>query len=137
MAATRATRQRLGACVRVTSARGLPLASEVADHLAALGMTIRGGYGAVEHLCATMQGDGDHARDAGAPMPGTELRVAGDGEILVKRSALTFAGYHDRAAATRDAFTDDGLWLRTAERGDLLPNGHLRLHGSPVPPRPA
>ena len=127
MAPSRAARQRLGACLRVTTARGVQLAADIVDPLAALGMTIRGGYGPVEHLCATMQHAGDHARDAGAPMPGTQLRIASEGELLIKRSALTFADYHDRAAATRDAFTSDSMWLRTGQHGELLPNGHLRL----------
>ncbi|MFL5560147.1 MAG: AMP-binding protein [Gemmatimonadaceae bacterium] len=133
MTPSRAARQLLGATLRVTTARGAPLAGEVADHLAAMGIVVRGGYGPVEHICATMQPPDDCARDSGAPMPGTELRIGDDRGVLVKRSALTFAGYHERPSATRDAFTSDGLWLRTGRRGELLPNGHLRLDASHQP----
>jgi long-chain acyl-CoA synthetase len=130
MAPSRLARQQLGGALRVTTARGTRLDDDVADYLAALGITVRGGWGPVEHLCATMQSADDCRRDAGAPMPGTELRVAGDGELLIKRSALTFNGYHERAAATRDVFTADGLWLRTGERAEILSDGQLRLAGA-------
>jgi long-chain acyl-CoA synthetase len=133
IAPNRVALQRLGTALRVATARGEPLGDGVADHLAALGMTVRRGLGPVEHPCATMQGAEDHRRDAGAPMPGTELRIGDDGELLVKRSALTFAGYHERAAATRDAFTADGVWLRTGQQGELLPDGRLRLGTSGAP----
>ena len=98
-------------------------------------MSARGrGVGPVEHPCATIQGGDDHGRDAGQAMPGTELRIADDGELLIERSALTFAGYHERAAETRDAFTSDGLWLRTGERGALLRDGRLSLGSSSLSP---
>jgi long-chain acyl-CoA synthetase len=135
MAGSRSARQKLGATLRIATARGASLAANAAEYLAAMGMTIRGGYGPVEHLCATMQPADGCSHDAGAPMPGTELGVAEDGELLVRRSALTFAGYHERAESTRDAFTRDGLWLRTGARGLLLPDGHLRLDASSLPER--
>lgn len=128
MAPSRVARQRLGAAVRVMTARGGPLANDTADCLAAIGLTIHGGYGPVEHVCATMQRAGEcGSDDAGKPMPGTELRISDDGELLVKRTALTFAGYHERPTASRDAFTSDGLWLRTGEGAALRPDGRLLL----------
>jgi long-chain acyl-CoA synthetase len=66
---------------------------------------------------------------AGRPMPGTELRVADDGELLVRRSALTFAGYWGRPEATRAAFTGDGAWLRTGDLGAVGADGRVRVTG--------
>jgi long-chain acyl-CoA synthetase len=61
-------------------------------------------------------------------MPGTELRIAADGEILVRRGELSFAGYHGRPEETRAAFSDDG-WLLTGDLGELLEDGSLRVTG--------
>jgi long-chain acyl-CoA synthetase len=65
---------------------------------------------------------------AGPAMPGTEIRIAGDGEILVRRSDLTFTGYRGRPRETAAAFTNDG-WLLTGDVGELLDGGHLRVTG--------
>jgi long-chain acyl-CoA synthetase len=62
-------------------------------------------------------------------MPGTEVRIADDGELLIRRNALTFAGYHGKPNATREAFTEDGLWLRTGDLAELGENGRLRITG--------
>jgi long-chain acyl-CoA synthetase len=62
-------------------------------------------------------------------MPGTELRIASDGGIQVRRGDLTFSGYLGRPAATEAAFTEDGEWLRTGDRGELDDRGFLRVTG--------
>ena len=51
-----------------------------------------------------------------------------DGELLVKRDALTFAGYQGKAR-DRHAFTADGHWLKTGDLAALGQNGRLRLVG--------
>jgi long-chain acyl-CoA synthetase len=65
----------------------------------------------------------------GPPMPGTEVRVADDGELLVRRSALTFDGYWQRPDDTAAAFTADGAWLRTGDRATVGADGRLHLIG--------
>jgi long-chain acyl-CoA synthetase len=62
-------------------------------------------------------------------MPGTEVRVAPDGELLVRRSALTFSGYLNKPDATRAAFSDDGAWLRTGDTAELDDEGRIRITG--------
>jgi long-chain acyl-CoA synthetase len=62
-------------------------------------------------------------------MQGTTLRIADDGEVLVRRSGLTFSGYHRRPAETMDAFTDDGAWLRTGDLGAVDADGFLHVTG--------
>jgi long-chain acyl-CoA synthetase len=105
------------------------LPAEVAEYLDALGITVLGAYGLTEHLCVAMNRPDAYRFDtAGPAMPGTELRVAADGEILVRRNALSFAGYHGRPEETRAAFTADG-WLLTGDLGELLPDGSLRVTG--------
>lgn len=119
-----------GGRVRLATSGGAKLPAEVAELLDALGVTVLGAYGLTEHLCVAMHRPERYDFDSvGVPMPGTELRIAGDGEILVRRGALTFDGYHGRPAATRDAFTADGAWLRTGDLGALDARGALHVTG--------
>ena len=119
-----------GGAVRIATSGGATLPAEVAGGLQRLGLTVLGAYGLTEHLCCTFNRPGDpRFDDVGTPMPGTEIRIASDGEILIRRSDLTFAGYHDRPDATRAAFTDDGVWLHTGDLGRLGPGGRLTVTG--------
>lgn len=62
-------------------------------------------------------------------MPGAEVRIAADGEIQVRRGALTFRGYFQRPEATREAFTPDGHWLCTGDLGTIDADGALHIIG--------
>ncbi|HEU4564176.1 MAG TPA: AMP-dependent synthetase/ligase [Gemmatimonadaceae bacterium] len=133
-AASTPCRERLaamvGARVRVATSGGAALPAEVADYLDAAGLTVLGAYGQTEHLCVAFhRADAYDTSSAGAPMPGTEVRIAPGGELLVRRGALTFDGYHGRPDETRDAFTPDGAWLRTGDLAELTPEGRLRITG--------
>ncbi|HEX6036751.1 AMP-dependent synthetase/ligase [Longimicrobium sp.] len=119
-----------GGEVRLATSGGATLPLDVAEMLDALGITILGGYGLTEHLCAVFNRPARYAFDnAGPPMPGTELGIAEDGEVLLRRGALTFSGYHGRPRETADAFTDDGGWLRTGDLGRVDAHGALRISG--------
>ncbi|HEU0299968.1 MAG TPA: AMP-binding protein [Longimicrobium sp.] len=123
-------REVFGGCARLATSGGATLPLEAAEYLDALGITVLGGYGLTEHLCTAFHRPGRYAFDsAGPPMAGTELRIAEDGEILIRRGALTFSGYHGRPDATRDAFTPDGAWLRTGDLGRIGEDGALRVLG--------
>jgi malonyl-CoA/methylmalonyl-CoA synthetase len=63
----------------------------------------------------------------GLPLPGVELRLAGDGEIQV-RGPSVFSGYWNNPAATEDAFARGG-WFRTGDIGELDDDGYLRVVG--------
>jgi long-chain acyl-CoA synthetase len=116
--------------VRLATSGGAALPQEVAETLDALGLTVLGAYGLTEHLCAVFNRPDAYGFDsAGPPMPGTTLRIADDGEILILRSDLTFAGYHGRPAESRQAFTADGSWLLTGDLGELDERGFLRVTG--------
>lgn len=120
----------LGSRVRLATSGGAALPTEVADYLDAAGLTVLGAYGQTEHLCVAFHRPNRYDTESvGPPMPGTEIRIGDDGEVLIRRGALTFAGYHDKPRESRAAFTEDGEWLLTGDLGALIPDGRLRLTG--------
>jgi long-chain acyl-CoA synthetase len=120
----------LGARVRIATSGGATLPREVADYLDAAGLTVLGAYGQTEHLCVAFHRASHYdSESVGQPMPGTEARLDADGELLLRRGPLTFAGYHGRPEETRTAFTDDGAWLRTGDLAELTEDGRLRITG--------
>lgn len=113
---------RLATCHRGTLTR------EIAEYLDACGVTVLGAYGQTEHLCITCNRPDRYRHDSvGVAMPGTSLTIASDGEILVRRGDLTFAGYHRRPLESQLAFSEDGVWLRTGDVGELDSHGFLRI----------
>lgn len=120
----------VGSKCRLATSGGATLTPAVAKQLRDAGLTVLGAYGQTEHLCIAMNRRTGYRLDAvGTPMPGTEVRIADDGELLVRRSALTFSGYHGKPDATRDAFTPDGEWLRTGDLAEQDGDGMLRITG--------
>lgn len=119
-----------GGRLRLASSGGAPLPRPSAELLDAAGVTVLGAYGLTEHLCVAFNRPGRYTFDtAGPPMPGTTLRIAEEGEILVRRSPLTFSGYLHRPEETEAAFSEDGEWLRTGDLGELTEEGFLRVTG--------
>jgi long-chain acyl-CoA synthetase len=126
----RRVRDLFGGRVRVATSGGATLPEEVAEYLDALGLRVLGAYGLTEHLCVAMNRADRYSFDtAGPPMPGTALRIAADGEVLVRRSPLTCDGYHGRPLDTAATFTPDGEWLLTGDLGSLDERGFLRITG--------
>lgn len=123
-------RSLFGGRVRRATSGGAALPREVAEYLDALAFPVLGAYGLSEHLCAAFNRPDAYALDAaGPPMPGTELRIAADGEILLRHSPLTFAGYRGRPEETAASFSDDGAWLLTGDLGEIDGRGMLRVTG--------
>jgi len=119
-----------GGRVRMATSGGALLPVEVTEYLDALGLTVLGAYGLTEHLCVAFNQPARYAfHSVGPVMPGSEIRIAEDGEILVRRGALTFSGYHGRMELTGEAFTPDGEWLCTGDLGVLDDSGFLHVTG--------
>lgn len=119
-----------GDALRLAISVGGTLSREAAEYLDALGVTVLSAYGETEHLCITFNRPEKYRHDSvGIAMPGTYIAIASDGEVLVRRGDLTFAGYHRRSLESQQAFTEDGVWLRTGDRGELDSQGFLRIHG--------
>jgi len=91
----------------------------------AIGVNLKQIYGQTEQSgISVMHRDGDvKAHTQGKPIPGVELQIAPDGEILV-RGATIFKGYYNQPEATKEAFTSDG-WFKTGDFGFIDEDGHL------------
>jgi acyl-CoA synthetase (AMP-forming)/AMP-acid ligase II len=93
--------------------------------------TLMTGYGLTEAGNVTLSRPGDSFEDvattAGLPCDGIEVRIAGDGEVLVRGYGV-MAGYFDDAMATAEAIDDDG-WLHTGDLGSFSESGRLRIVG--------
>ncbi|MFP3988625.1 long-chain fatty acid--CoA ligase [Streptomyces sp. E11-3] len=106
-----------------------PIAPQTLDFLRACGIAIFEGYGmtesggviALNHPAALRYGS------VGRPMPGCEVRIADDGEVLA-RGVNVFPGYHGNPAATAATLDADG-WLHTGDIGALDEDGFLFITG--------
>jgi long-chain acyl-CoA synthetase len=125
----RAIRERFGGHLRFMISGGAPLPVGVAEFFHALGLLILEGYGLTESAAASCVNRLDDFRfgTVGPPLPGCEVRIASDGEILL-RSRGVMRGYWRLPEETAAVLTED-RFLRTGDVGNLLPSGHLEITG--------
>ncbi|TMJ68760.1 MAG: long-chain fatty acid--CoA ligase [Alphaproteobacteria bacterium] len=104
---------------------GAPLGPDTFRFFRAFGVNIKQVWGSTELAgLASLQPDGEADPDTvGRVTPGSEVRIAEDGEVLI-RSAAVFKGYYKQPDATRETMTDDG-WLRSGDSGFVDRRGHL------------
>jgi long-chain acyl-CoA synthetase len=103
---------------------GAPLGPEIFAFFRAIGLNLKQVYGQTETsgICV-VHADGDvRAGTVGKPTPGTQVRIAESGEILVSGESV-FAGYYKNPEATARAIEDG--WLRTGDAGFIDETGHL------------
>jgi long-chain acyl-CoA synthetase len=113
--------------LRYSNSGGAPLSGEIAAFFHALGILIVEGYGLSECTTAATVNHQSSFKfgTVGQAMPGVELQIADDGEILV-RSDTVFAGYLKDSEATAAALDADG-WLHTGDVGELDDEGFLTI----------
>ena len=120
-------KSRLGGKLRIGVSGGAPLAKEIIEFFAALYILILEGYGLTE--CTTGAAINRPTRyrfgSVGPALPGVELRVADDGEVLIKTDTV-FGGYFKDEEATREILSEDG-WLRSGDVGHLDEDGFLTI----------
>jgi long-chain acyl-CoA synthetase len=124
--ALRPVREQLGLTrIRRCYTGGAPLGPDVFRFFHAIGVNLKQIYGQTE-ICgiAVMHADDSiRFQTVGKPVPGTELRIAENGEILL-RSASVFQGYYGDEAATASTVDGEG-WLHSGDAGYLDDSGHL------------
>jgi long-chain acyl-CoA synthetase len=119
--------------VRLTGGRlrffisgGAALAQEIEEFFWAIGVPILNGWGMTELSSGACSNTLDNHRflTVGKPFPGVELRIAEDGEILVK-SPGTMVGYHKNPEATADMLGDG--WIYSGDIGEIDADGFLKI----------
>ena len=120
-------KEQLGGRFRIGISGGAPLAKEIAEFFHSLDVLILEGYGLTECTTAATVNRPSRFRfgTVGPALPGTELRIADDGEVLIA-SPTVFAGYYKDDEATREILGDDG-WLRSGDIGALDADGFLTI----------
>jgi long-chain acyl-CoA synthetase len=121
-------RDAVGGPKRVFSAGGAALSSDVERFFFSAGLLVCQGYGLTE---TSPMLTCNRPRDfrfgtVGKPIPGCELRIAEDGEVLA-RGLNVMQGYFGRPRETAEAF--DGEWFRTGDLGEFDPDGFLKIVG--------
>jgi long-chain acyl-CoA synthetase len=102
------------------------MSPEVSEFFDACNVLILEGYGLTETTAAiAVNRPSDYSFGAvGKPVGDVQIRLADDGEILVKSEKVT-AGYYKDEASTKSVFSEG--WFHTGDIGEFLPNGHLKI----------
>jgi long-chain acyl-CoA synthetase len=122
-------RAAVGGQVQYAVCGGSALGERLGHFFRGAGITILEGYGLTETTAAATvnRPSSNKIGTVGLPVPGNALKIAGDGEVLIKGPTV-FGGYWGNSKGTADAVTDDG-WMRTGDVGGLDDEGYLRITG--------
>lgn len=116
-----------GGRLRLATSGGAPLPNDVAEFFDAFRLPVLQAYGLTENVCAAFNRPDDYRLGTvGPPMPGCEIQIAGDGEIML-RSRMMFSGYYKEPSKTAEMFRDG--WLLTGDLGELDADGFLKITG--------
>jgi long-chain acyl-CoA synthetase len=122
-------RAAVGGQVRYAISGGGPLGERLGHFFRGAGITVLEGYGLTETSAAATVNNPKRNKigTVGQPLPGVTLKIAEDGEILIKGPNV-FQGYWHNETATGEVLDSDG-WLRSGDIGELDEEGFLRITG--------
>ncbi|MDP2606415.1 MAG: AMP-binding protein [Deltaproteobacteria bacterium] len=121
-------RRALGGRIKYISYGGAAMAPRIMRFFELIGIPLIGSYGSTECGGVTLCGIGENRPGSlGKPFPNVEVRIAGDGEILVRGPTVT-PGYFENPQATSEALEPDG-WYHTGDLGRIDPDGCLYVVG--------
>jgi long-chain acyl-CoA synthetase len=117
-----------GGDVRHATSGAAPIAREILEFFWACGVPVLEGYGMTETATAATTSTVENHRfgTVGRALPGVEIKIAEDGEILIKGPNI-FHGYHNQASTSFGA-VENG-WLHTGDLGSLDEDGYLSITG--------
>ncbi|MFC9811051.1 AMP-dependent synthetase/ligase [Streptomyces virginiae] len=120
-------REAFGGKLRAAVSGASALAPEIGFFFSGAGVHILEGYGLTESSAASFVNPGEAYRTGtvGKPLPGTEVRIADDGEVLLRGPGI-MQGYHGQPDKTAEVLESDG-WLHTGDIGELSADGYLRI----------
>ena len=119
----------MGGRVEAAISGGAPLGVRLGHFYRGAGVTILEGYGLTETTAgATLNLTGAHrVGSVGRPIPGTSIKIAEDGEVLI-RGAIVMRGYWQNDAANAEVFDSEG-WFKSGDLGKLDDEGFLYIVG--------
>jgi long-chain acyl-CoA synthetase len=122
-------RDALGGKTEYAISGGAPLGERLAHFFRGIGVPVLEGYGLTETTAALTVNlpDSQKVGTVGRPLPGTEVKVGTDGELLF-RGGQVFDGYWNNETATADALDPDG-WFRSGDVGEIDDEGFVRITG--------
>ncbi|MBU1966206.1 MAG: long-chain fatty acid--CoA ligase [Proteobacteria bacterium] len=112
--------------VQIGFSGAAPISHNILKYFQSIGITIREGYGMTETTGITHMSDERNFKlgTVGKALPETEVRIAEDGEILVRHKAI-FKGYYRDEETTREALRDG--WMHTGDVGEIDADGFLKI----------